>query len=38
MIEIEIDNRSGVAVDEAGAGEVARQVLEIYERVMPSSS
>ena len=27
MIEIEIDNRSGVAVDEAGAGEVARQVL-----------
>jgi probable rRNA maturation factor len=27
VIEIEIDNRSGVAVDEAGAGEVARQVL-----------
>ena len=27
MIEVEVDNRSGVAVDEAGAVELARRVL-----------
>jgi probable rRNA maturation factor len=27
VIEVEIENRSGVAVDEAGAAELARQVL-----------
>ena len=27
MIEIEVDNRSGVAVDEAGAVELLRRVL-----------
>jgi probable rRNA maturation factor len=27
LIEIEVDNRSGVTVDEAGAAEVARRVL-----------
>ena len=27
MIDVEVDNRSGVAVDEAGAAELARRVL-----------
>ncbi|HZQ89398.1 MAG TPA: rRNA maturation RNase YbeY [Gaiellaceae bacterium] len=28
MIEVEVENRSGVAVDEAGAAELVRRVLE----------